>query len=131
MTLQEYFEHTKGVGVLATADREGQVNAAIYARPHVMDEETVAFIMPERLTHHNLQSNPHAAYLFRENAPGYKGKRLHLTKIREEEDSELLYTLRRRVYDPELEEKEGQRYLVFFKIDKVLPLIGPGPIVAE
>lgn len=131
MTLQEYFEHTKGVGVLATADREGQVNAAIYARPHVMDEETVAFIMPERLTHHNLQSNPHAAYLFRENAPGYKGKRLHLTKIREEEDSELLYTLRRRVYDPELEEKEGQKYLVFFKIDKVLPLIGPGPIVAE
>jgi hypothetical protein len=131
MTLQEYFEHTKGLGVLATADHEGRVNAAIYARPHVMDEETVAFIMPERLTHHNLQSNPHAAYLFRENAPGYKGKRLHLTKIREEEDTELLHSLRRRVYDPELEEKEGQRYLVFFKIDKVLPLIGPGPIVAE
>jgi hypothetical protein len=131
MTLQEYFEHTKGLGVLATADHEGRVNAAIYARPHVMDEETVAFIMPERLTHHNLQSNPHAAYLFRENAPGYKGKRLHLTKIREEEDTELLHSLRRRVYDPELEEKEGQRYLVFFKIDKVLPLIGPGTIVAE
>jgi hypothetical protein len=131
MTLQEYFEHTKGLGVLATADHEGRVNAAIYARPHVMDKETVAFIMPERLTHHNLQSNPHAAYLFRENAPGYKGKRLHLTKIREEEDTELLHSLRRRVYDPELEEKEGQRYLVFFKIDKVLPLIGPGPIVAE
>jgi hypothetical protein len=131
MTLQEYFEHTKGLGVLATADHEGRVNTAIYARPHVMDEETVAFIMPERLTHHNLQSNPHAAYLFRENAPGYKGKRLHLTKIREEEDTELLHSLRRRVYDPELEEKEGQRYLVFFKIDKVLPLIGPGPIVAE
>jgi hypothetical protein len=131
MTLQEYFEHTKGLGVLATADHEGRVNAAIYARPHVMDEETVAFIMPERLTHHNLQSNPHAAYLFIDNAPGYKGKRLHLTKIREEEDTELLHSLRRRVYDPELEEKEGQRYLVFFKIDKVLPLIGPGPIVAE
>jgi hypothetical protein len=131
MTLQEYFEHTKGLGVLATADHEGRVNAAIYARPHVMDKETVAFIMPERLTHHNLQSNPHAAYLFRENAPGYKGKRLHLTKIREEEDTELLHSLRRRVYDPELEEKEGQRYLVFFKIDKVLPLIGPGSIIAE
>jgi hypothetical protein len=131
MTLQEYFEHTKGLGVLATADHEGRVNAAIYARPHVMDEETVAFIMPERLTHHNLQSNPHAAYLFRYNAPGYTGTRLHLTKIREEEDTELLHSLRRRVYDPELEEKEGQRYLVFFKIDKVLPLIGPGPIVAE
>jgi hypothetical protein len=131
MTLQEYFEHTKGLGVLATADREGRVNAAIYASPHVMDEETVAFIMPDRLTHHNLQSNPHAAYLFRETQPGYKGKRLHLTKLREEEESELLYALRRKSYDPELEAKEGRKYLVFFKIDKVLPLIGPGLMGGE
>jgi len=113
--------------VLATADGEGRVNAAVYARPHVMDDGTVAFIMPDRLTHHNLQSNPHAAYLFRENVPGYKGKRFHLTKVREEQDTELLHSLRRRVYDPELEEQEGHRHLVFFKVDKVLPLIGAGP----
>jgi hypothetical protein len=126
MDLRDYFEQNKGLGVLATADGEGRVNAAVYARPHVMDDGTVAFIMPERLTHHNLQSNPHAAYLFRENAPGYKGKRLHLTKVREEQDTELLHSLRRRVYDPELEEQEGLRFLVFFKVDKVLPLIGAG-----
>ncbi|MBW1773697.1 MAG: hypothetical protein JRJ51_12385 [Deltaproteobacteria bacterium] len=74
-----------------------------------------------RFTHHNLQSNPHAAYLFVEEGHGYKGKRLYLTKIKEEENSERIQTLARRGYT---NEKEGSRFLVSFKADKVLPLIG-------
>jgi hypothetical protein len=128
MNLNEYFEKRTGLGVLSTADSDGRVNTAVYARPHVMEDGSIAFIMPNRLTHHNLQSNGHAAYLFRENEPGYKGIRLHLSKIREDTDSDLLHSLRRRVYPPELEEKEGYRYVVFFKVDKVLPLIGPGEV---
>ena len=31
MKLSEYFEKTKGIGVLATTDASGQVNQAIYA----------------------------------------------------------------------------------------------------
>ena len=38
MNLHDYFENTTGTGVLATADSSGNVNAAIYARPHVMDD---------------------------------------------------------------------------------------------
>jgi hypothetical protein len=128
MNLNEYFEKRTGLGVLSTADSDGRVNTAVYARPHVMEDGSIAFIMPNRLTHHNLQSNGHAAYLFRENEPGYKGRRLHLSKIREDTDSDLLHSLRRKVYPPELEEKEGYRYVVFFKVDKVLPLIGPGEV---
>jgi hypothetical protein len=123
MTLKEYFASVKGRGILATADREGRVDAAVYAAPHVMDDDTVAFIMRDRLTHHNLQSNPHAAYLFMEAGEGYAGKRLFLTKVREEQDSELLHKLRRRKYE---DEKQEAKFLVFFRIDKVLPLIGAG-----
>jgi hypothetical protein len=43
MSLNEYFENTKGTGVLATADENGNVDVAIYARPHCQDEKTVAF----------------------------------------------------------------------------------------
>ena len=125
MDLKDYFENKKGTGALATADKEGLVDVAIYAKPHVMDENTVAFIMAERLTHHNLQSNDHAAYLFREDGAGYKGVRLFLTKIREEQDSELLYSIRSKRYPSEKEEGKT-RFLVFFKVDKVLPLIGAG-----
>jgi len=90
-----------------------------------MDKKTVAFIMPDRLTHHNLQSNNHAAYLFMEDGPGYKGVRLFLSKIREEKDSELLQSIRRKKYATE-EGKEETRFLVFFKVDKILPLVGAG-----
>jgi hypothetical protein len=123
MDLKEYFENTKGLGVLATADGAGKVDAAVYARPHFMENGTIAMIMRDRLTHHNLQSNSHAAYLFREDGPGYKGKRLFLTKVREEENTELLQSLRTRQY---IDEKDETRFLVFFNIDKELPLIGPG-----
>ena len=126
MDLGTYFEKFKGTGVMATADDQGRVDVAVYARPHIMDQETIAFIMPDRLTHHNLQSNNHAAYLFMEKGPGYKGIRLFLTKVREEEDSELLQSIRRRKYAAEKGEEEESRFLVFFKVDKVLPLIGAG-----
>ena len=123
MDLKDYFENTKGIGVMATADTDGKVNAAVYARPHFLEDGTVAFIMRDRLTHANLQSNPHAAYLFVEDGPGYKGKRLYLTKTREEEDSELLKTLSRRTYK---DDKDHPRFLVVFHVDETLPLIGAG-----
>jgi hypothetical protein len=127
-TLEDYFETTRGMGVIATADRDGKVNVAVYSRPHFVEEGSLAFIMRDRLTHHNLQSNSHAAYLFVEEGPGYKGKRLHLTKVKEEENSELIQTLARRQYR---NEKKGARFLVSFKVDKVLPLIGGGDTPRE
>ena len=123
MELKDYFESTKGIGVMATADADGKVDAAIYARPHFMEDGTLAFIMRDRLTHHNLQSNRHATFLFIEDRPGYKGKRLFLTKLREEENSELLHSLRRKQYP---DDKEEPKFLVFFELDKELPLVGDG-----
>ena len=123
MKLREYFESVNGRGVLATADGAGKVDAAIYATPHFIDDETIAFIMRDRLTHSNLQSNPHAAYLFMETSQKFAGKRLFLTKTREEQDSELLYSLRRKKYS---DDQNEPKFLVFFHIDEVLPLIGSG-----
>ena len=123
MDLGKYFDENRGVGILATADGNGIVDAAVYARPHVMDDGTIAMIMRDRLSHHNLQTNPHAAYLFHEDGPGYKGKRLFLTKVREEKDSELLGSLRRRQCP---DGKDEAKFLVLFKVDQELPLIGSG-----
>jgi hypothetical protein len=123
MELKEYFENTTGIGILATADVEGKVDAAVYARPNIMEDGSLAFIMRDRLTHHNLQSNSHATYLFVENGPGYKGKRLFLSKDREEQDTELLESLRKRQY---IDEKDEAKFLVVFKLTKELPLIGDG-----
>jgi hypothetical protein len=125
MKLSEYFEKKKGRGVIAAADSDEKIGIAVYARPHFIDEKTVAFIMADRLIHKNLESNPHAAYLFMESGEKYVGKRLFLTKVKEEKDSELIDRIRRRESCPVDEAyKKGTRFLVYFKIDKVLPLIG-------
>ena len=123
MKLVEYFDHKKGIGVLSTADSDGKVDAAIYARPHFMEDGTLAFIMRDRLSHHNLQSNPHATYLFKEEGSGYRGKRLFMTRVREEQNTGQLESLRRRKSDYGNGE---DRFLVFFKLDNELPLVGDG-----
>jgi hypothetical protein len=124
MNLSEYFEKTKGVGVLATADSEGKVDAAIYARPHIMEDESIAFIMRNRLSYANVRSNPHAAYIFVEDGDGYKGKRLYLIKIKEEQNRELIQEISRRSYDSDKGDLKESRYLVYFRLEKELPLIG-------
>lgn len=124
-SLGGYFEKTKGKGVIATADEKGKVGMAVYARPHIMNEKRAVFIMADRLMHKNLKSNPNASYLFVEDGPKYTGKRLYLTKIKEEENAELVEQLRRRGCCPVDEGyKKGQRFVVHFKVNKVLPLVG-------
>ena len=123
MTIKDYFSSTKGKGVLSTADSAGNVDSAVYAKPHFMEDGSLAFIMRDRLTHANLTSNPKAAYLFIEEGKGYKGKRFFLKKIREEENSPLIEEIQRRNMD--LEPGEN-RFLVFFEITRELPLIGSG-----
>jgi len=123
MKLDDYFDQKKGIGVLSTADSEGKVDAAIYARPHFMEDGTLAFIMRDRLSHHNLQSNPHATYLFKEEGSGYRGRRLFMTRVREEQNTGQLQSLRRR----KAAYGNGEdRFLVFFKLDNELPLVGDG-----
>jgi hypothetical protein len=125
MKLSTYFKRAKGIGVLATADKKGRVNAAIYARPHFPDsndDNLVAFIMGDRASHDNVTANPSAVYLFVEQTEGYKGKRLTLTRLKEETDPELVRKYSRRL-PPECEDGKT-RYLVYFRVDAVRPLIG-------
>ena len=127
MKLSEYFEKTHGKGALATADSKGKVDVAVYSRPHFIDEKNVAFIMADRLTHENLKSNLSAAYLFMESGEQWTGKRLFLKKTQEEQNKELIAQIRRKDGCPVYEAyKDEIRFLVYFHIEKVLPLIGSG-----
>ncbi len=125
MNLSTYFETTAGMGVLATADADGIVDAAVYARPHVVDNDTVAFIMGNRRSYANLTSNPHAAYLYKADGLGYTGIRLSLTTHRVETDRDAIESMRRkkRGVAPGYGE-ESTKYLVYFQIDEIRPLVG-------
>ncbi len=124
--MKTYFEKAKGFGVLCTADKNGKVDAAVYARPHVMEDNTLAFIMRDRLSYRNVQENPNAAYLFRQDGGGYEGVRLFLTRTGESRDPALLEQMARRKRDTG---DPPERVVVFFRVDKTLPLVGDGPAV--
>ena len=128
MNLKEYFEKTKGMGVLATADHSGRVNTAIYARPHVGEGHNLAFIMTERRTYTNVQKNPHASYLFREESSGFSGVRLLLRKTGEEDNPDRIKELMRRSYPPE---DVGNLHLVHFNVEEVRPLVSSGKCPIE
>ena len=123
--LSDFFDSYSGVGVLATSDNLGKVNAAIYARPYFLDETTVLFIMAPKLTHANLKINPNAVYLFVESGDRYQGKRLYLKKQKEEHDEGLVQQICRRCdYSHHGLNKDHNHSIVYFSVEKVLPLIG-------
>lgn len=126
MDLKKYFESTKGLGVLSTADEKGKVNAAVYSKPQVIDDGHVAFIMGDKLTHANLKSNPCAVFLFKEDGPDYQGKRVYLKKESETDNQELIgRTCKREYPGPYCEPYYLKNsFLVTFSVESILPLVG-------
>jgi hypothetical protein len=122
MNLHDYFETTNGYGTLATSSKDGQVNIAIYAKPHMIDENSLGFIMRNRRSYGNLQTNPTAAYLYIEKDGGYLGKRLHLTKIREDKDQDAIDAIRRKQRTHTGPDSDST--LVIFQIDEIRPAVG-------
>lgn len=120
MELKDYFSTAEGTGILATSDAQGNVNTAIYATPHVIDEKTIAFIMRPRRSLANVQSNPKAAFLFMEKREGYHGKRFTLEKCGQEDDLKRINLLRRGHHGGD----EDKALLVYFNVTSVRPLVG-------
>ena len=124
MNLADYFANQTGIGVLATCDPGHKVDVAIYAKPHFIDENTVAFVMKQRRSHQNLRANLQAAYMFVEDGHTDKGLRMYLTMIRQETNRSLVAALRKKQPSIYPEEDDSDKFLVFFRIDQVRPLVG-------
>ena len=122
MKLQEYFAGQSGVGVISTANNKGEVNSAVYAKPHVTGRNSIAFITRDKLTRANLQENIKANYLFIEKDRNFKGVRLYLTMTEEVQDKELIASLSRRTSVDEGDSNE--RFLVSFNVERARALIG-------
>ncbi len=126
MSLKEYFETTEGTGILATANPDGKVDAAVYARPHFPEgnDRTLAFIMSSRLSYRYLQANPNAVYVFMEKGEGYRGKRLYLFKTGEDASAETIEKMRRKPCGHF--EGVSDKQVVYFRVENERPLVGDG-----
>ncbi len=123
MDAKEYFSNTNGKGFLATSNRRGEVNIAIYSRPQVQPDGTFVFGMTDRLTHTNLQEDTKAVYAFAEEK-GYNGRRFYLHKTKEETSGALLDQIRD-MTDKYAYPGAGKqvKFVVHFKVDQELPLV--------
>jgi len=131
MILKNYFTEHTGTGVLATADEAGNVNTAIYAKPHVFDDSTIGFIMRDRLSRKNVLENGYASYLFHQSGPSFQGVRLKLRFLGESTDQDLLSSLSRRSKNAGDSTSNEQRFLVKFMVEKGLSLIGGEDVVIQ
>jgi hypothetical protein len=113
-----------GRGVIATSDASGKVNIAVYAKPHIVDEKTVAWGMTEGRSWACVKENARAAYLYMNPGPGYAGVRLSLFLKEFRESGDMLETIRKNtaeIVSPAA--AEAVRHVAFFEVEEVRPLI--------
>jgi hypothetical protein len=113
-----------GKGIIASSDAEGRVNIAVYARPHVVDERTLAWGMTEGRTWSCVKGNPRAAFLYLYPGPGYAGVRLSLVLKELRNEGEMLEEIRTRtaeIVSPAA--AAAVNHVAFFEVEEVRPLV--------
>jgi Pyridoxamine 5'-phosphate oxidase len=122
MNLQETLK-AGGTGVIATASRDGVVNMAVYAVPHLVDAETVAWGMTDGRTWRNVRENPNAAYAYLAGGDGFRGVRLSLTLLRTEDSGEMLAKVRERARKIGPANPDAVKHVAYFKVAETRPLV--------
>lgn len=118
--LKTYFENASGLAVLSTCDKAGNVNAAVYGKPHFIGGDVFALIMNDRVSHANLEGNPRAAYLFLEDGSKSKGIRIYLKKTGETDNPAEIEKYRKHHGSNDTEKK---LFLVKFEIERTREII--------
>lgn len=128
--LMRYFNQVPRIGVLATANREGKVNAAHFGSPVITDPETVVMGLGENRTLRYLQENPHAVFIIvqpGETLPRWRGLRVYLEMKECSRSGRLLEQLRSRITEVVGEEAAKQIVAaVTFRVTEIRPLVDFG-----
>jgi len=112
-----------GRGVIGTASKAGVVNMAVYAVPHVVDNDTVAWGMTDGRTWNNVRENPNASYAYFAPGGGFRGARLTLSLSRTEDSGEMLAKIRERTAYTSPGNPEAVRHVAYFKVVETRPLV--------
>jgi hypothetical protein len=112
-----------GRGVIGTASKDGVVNMAVYAVPHIVDAETVAWGMTDGRTWNNVRENPSASYTYFAPGEGFRGARLTLTLSRTEDSGAMLEKIRERTAVSSPGNPLAVKHVAYFKVVETRPLV--------
>jgi len=128
--LMEIFNKYPRIGALATADKEGDVNAAVFGSPRMIDENTVVMGIGENRSFRNLQRNPKAVFIVME--PGktgldWKGARVYLEAIDMETEGEFFDRIKQDIAKAAGQQAADMIHAAIrFKVTEARPLIDMG-----
>jgi len=125
--LMALFNKQPRIGALATASLEGDVNAAVFGSPRMIDEDTIVMGIGQNRSYKYLQENPKAVFILLE--PGrspmeWKGVRVYLEAAAIETEGDLVDKIRAQVLKVAGERSaKALKAAVRFRITAVRPLI--------
>ncbi len=128
--LMDYFNKAPRLGALATADKSGKVDSAVFGSPRMTEEKTVVMGLGKNRTFSNLQQNPHAVYIIMEpgnTLPEWKGIRVYLTMKSSATSGPVLDGYKKQIAAAVGEQAAAMIYAaVTFGVDEVRPLVDFG-----
>ena len=127
--LMEMFNKRPRIGALSTANKAGDVNAAVFGSPQMTDENTVVMGIGNNRSLENLLDNPKAVFIFMEpgdNPDQWKGARVYLEAIAINNRGALVDQLKEKIARAAGEQSAKMIHAtVRFNITNVRPLIDP------
>ena len=127
--VMKMFNRQNRVGALATANKNGDVNAAVFGSPRMIDENTVIMAIGDNRSLQYLEENPKASFIVVE--PGespadWKGARLYLEVDSFERYGEVLDSFRENIRKVAGNTSANAIIAAIrFKVRDVRPLIAP------
>jgi hypothetical protein len=128
--LMELFNKFPRIGALATANKEGDVNAAVFGSPRMVDEDTVIMGIGENRSFRNLQRNPKAVFIVME--PGktvkdWKGAKVYLEAVDMETEGQFYEEIKHSIANMAGQQAAEMIYAAIrFKITEIRPLVDMG-----
>jgi hypothetical protein len=125
--IMSMFNRTARIGALATSNKSGEVNVAVFGSPRMIDEDTVVMAIGNNRSYQYLQENPNASFIVIE--PGsspkeWKGIRLYLQMDSLERYGELVDSFRENIRKAAGDQSaDAIVAAIRFKITDVRPLI--------
>ena len=127
--VMKMFNKEARIGILATANNDNDVNAAVFGSPKMIDEDTVIMAIGDNRSANYLKENPKATFIVVEpgDAPAtWKGARLYLEVEAFEGYGEVLDSFRANIRKVAGDKSANAiKAAIRFKVTDVRPLIAP------
>ncbi|MRR37998.1 hypothetical protein EG829_25780 [bacterium] len=133
MTVSETVKECIGAegraNILATSDRSGRVNLAMFGSFQLADDSSVIVMLGDNRSYSNLKENPHAACLVMLNGKtglATEGCRLYLKVLAMEDEGEKWTQVREKVRSRIGAAADMLRHLVSFEVVEARPVLDFG-----